>query len=48
MKESDYIVKTEKAELSIKELCKKYDNIIPLNELKKVKIPLLGIANCTK
>ena len=37
--------KSKKAE-SIKELCKKYDNIIPINKNKK--IPLLGVANCTK
>ena len=37
--------KSKKAE-SIKELCKKYDNILPVS--KKKKIPLLGEANCTK
>ena len=39
--------KTKKAE-AIKDLCKKYDNLIPISELKKIKIPLLGEANCTK
>lgn len=39
--------KKEKAE-SIKELCNKYDNLIPMSEVKKVKLPLLGEANCTK
>lgn len=37
--------KNKKAE-SIKELCNKYDNLIPASELKKVKVPLLGEANC--
>lgn len=37
--------KTKKAE-SIKELCKKYDNLLSLDKQKKV--PLLGEANCTK
>ena len=37
--------KNKKAE-PIKELCKKYDNILPVSKEKKV--PLLGEANCTK
>ncbi len=37
--------KKKRAE-SIKELCKKYDNLIPASELKKIKVPLLGEANC--
>ena len=37
--------KTKKAE-SIKELCKKYDNILPIS--KKKKVPLLGTVNCNK
>ena len=36
----------EKAVPSIEELCKKYDNILPISKQKKV--PLLGEANCTK
>ena len=37
--------KKKKAE-SIEQLCKKYDNLIPASELKKVKVPLLGEVNC--
>lgn len=37
--------KAKKAE-SIKELYKKYDNLIPASELKKIKVPLLREANC--
>lgn len=39
------MLKSKKAE-SVKELCKKYDNLIPASELKKVKVPLIGTANC--
>ena len=38
--------KNKKAE-SIKELCNKYDNLIPASKLE-VKVPLLGEANCNK
>lgn len=37
--------KTKKAE-PIKELCKKYDNLMPISKDKKILF--LGIANCTK
>ena len=37
--------KNKKAE-TIKELCKKYDNLISASELKKIEVPLLGEANC--
>lgn len=38
--------KTKKAEPTIEELCKKYKNLMPIN--KDNKIPMLGVANCTK
>ena len=42
------MAKKTKLESEIEELCKKYDNLIPAGELKKIKVPLLGEANCTK
>ena len=37
---------TKKENSSVEELCKKYKNLMPIS--KDSKIPLLGIANCTK
>ena len=37
---------TKKEKLTIEELCKKYDNLMPIKKDKK--IPMLGVANCTK
>ena len=33
---------------TIEELCKKYDNLILIKDLKKTKVPLLGTVNCNK
>ena len=40
------LLKTKKAAPTIEELCKKYDNLKLIN--KDTKIPILGVANCTK